>query len=355
MLEILRAILVFIVYLIEYYIYGFGFARLCNKKAAPQFYLISGMFVQALLFFIPILPMKLLQVPVHIAAIIWVIIWLGTMLFIIMKWRRELADSCKEWIGEVLKWKLESCIFIIVTGFQIVFDELYGRILGGENAAYYIGYVTSSLFTNSMGTVDPQTGALLHTFSRSYLLQTYLDHSTIVSWLTQLHPLIEIRTVIPAVTILIGNLVIWQFAKLISKGNRRKALYGWLFYLVIYHLFVNSALLPPIYGYFRAFEGKNFFANISMPLIFMCFWLMYEKVDDWYLLWVTVIIIAASFMYCMSTMFIVPFMIIIYGIMVFTQRSWKLFRNLCICMIPCIVVIGYYLLAVKGVIDLAIS
>lgn len=355
MQELIRSVVVFIVYIAEYYVYGLGFARLCRRKVSPSFYLLSGMFVHALLFFVVIMPMKLLKVPVHIAAVVWLILWMVSLLLIIVKCRRELVKSLRAWFAEAISWKWGSIVFLVMTGIQIIFDELYGRILGGENATYYIGYVTSSLFSDHMGMVSSETGMPLSGFYMPYFLQTYLDHSTIVARLTGLHPLLEIRTVIPAVMILIGNLLMWQFVKWISKGDWQKALYGWLLYWIIYHMFISSVLLPSIYSYFRTFEGKNVFANICTPLIFMCFWKMYERVDDLYWLWVTVIVISGSFTYCMYTMVVVPFMIIMYAGMIFIRRKWKLFRNLCICMLPCILAIGYYVLANRGIIDLTFN
>ena len=355
MIEIIKAIVIFVLYIAEYFLFGICFQKICKKKSTNvQMQIIVGMFVQAVLFFILVIPMKVMQISVGIISTVWLITCSIMILAIIVACHKDIRESLLAVIHGITKHKIETSILGVIIGAEIVFEELYGRILGGTNATYYIGYVTSSLHMDRLGTVNPRTGEVMGQFNISYLLQTYLDHSVVISWLTGIHPLIEIRTVIPAITILVSNLVIWEIAKTICRKDYKKAMYVWIMYNALSNIFSCSVLLPAFYGYFRSFEGKNFFACITIPLLFLLFWKLYDEPKDKYILSSLVVAITGSFMYCMSTMFIVPFIILGYAGMILIKKSWKQFVNVCICMIPCIMVVVYYMLATKGIIVLAI-
>lgn len=59
-------------------------------------------------------------------------------------------------------------------------------------------------------------------FYEAYFLQTYNDHSAVISKLTKLSPLIETRTVMSTVVIIIGNLLIYELAKSLFKESKKQ-------------------------------------------------------------------------------------------------------------------------------------
>lgn len=354
MLEIVTGIGIFIIYLVNYYLYGFFLQKIAKvKKISLSLSLVGGFFLYAITFFDIVLPLKKLQLPLEDITFIWCIANTIILCSIIFLWNRELLQCIRECLCNLRKIKLTAVIITGVTVLEICFEELYGRILGGENAAYYIGYVSTAIHKGYLGLYEPLSGLKSSSFHSAYFLQTYLDHSAVISFLTNVHPLIEIRSIIPAITIIISNIVIWKIADYIFKENLHKC-YFFVAYNAIKLCFSSCLLLPGFYSLFRAFEGKNIFASILLPICFLCFWKMYDYPSDKYNILLLLVSIIGSYTFSMSTMFIIPFVVLGYSPMIIIKKDRKVVVNFIICMLPCVIVALYYILAVKGVISLRI-
>lgn len=351
--EVIISLLLLVIYLANYFLYGFAFAKILKKKEKSiMLCMISGFFITALYFCIYVLPLKVNVISLNVISYIWIILWSITTMAIVIWCRRELINDIKVWRGKVAKHKVSAMIFIGITCVQLIFEELYGRYTCGNGAAYFNGYVSSALFENKLGTVSPYSGRPLKEFAKSYFLQTYNDHSAVVAYLTKLSPLIETRTIMATIVIIIGNMIIYKIGEAIFPKKKKSQLVFFVLYMTFMGMWVPCVYNPSYYYYFRAFEGKTIFGMLLIPFVILCIWKLYDAPDDRYIQGILFIGLLGSYTFCMSTMYILPFIFICYAPMILENR--KMFKNICLGLIPCIAVMIYYVLVTKEVITLSI-
>ena len=353
-LEVIVAFGILIIYLMNYFLFGFAFATICKKeKKNFGFCMVSGFFIYSLVFGIFVLPLKTNVISLNIISEIWSIVWLLTILLIIICCWKELKKHLKFWKQQFVENKIVIIIFSGITVIQLIFEELYGRYTNGSGAAWFNAYVSAAVFDNYLGITHPVSGEKMKYFYEAYFLQTYNDHSAVISKLTKLSPLIETRTVMSTVVIIIGNLLIYELAKSLFKESKKQyRIVFFILYIAVMGIFVPCVYLPSYYYYFRAFEGKNIFGMLLIPFVVVCLLKLYDKPNNGYVQKSLVLGLLGSYTFCMSTMYILPCIFLSYIPMVFYNK--KMFKNLCVGLIPCIAVMGYYMLIRQGVITLTI-
>lgn len=351
----IKALMVFIIYLMSYYLLGFAIAKLCRVKHIYMVNsLITGFWAEGLLFFIFIMPFKVKQARADVAAWIWLGVWLAVMAAIIIVWHKSLYESLKGTLACIAHNRIFFGVIGAVIVAMLVYEMLYGNYTDGSGSRYFVGSVTSDIFTNKFGVLQPDLGSYESAFNSQYFLQTNVHHSAVVCIITGLAPLVEQRTVMSSIVILMSGLIIMQMACTIFKKSRKRALFFWLAYNIFIMMLAHSVYIPAYYLFYRAFEGKTIFGMLLIPYVFTCFWRLYERPVDNYTLTCLVVALLGSYTFCMSTMYVLPFLLIGYLPVSLVQRRLRQLVNWCIMMIPCVLVIGYYILVLKGIIDLTI-
>lgn len=178
-------------------------------------------------------------------------------------------------------------------------------------------------------------------------------HSAVVCTLTGIPALIEVRTVMIAVLVIVFFSLIWDIGrKLFGKEYWKSAVL--LGVVLIVYLFSNSLFWPGTFMLTRTFEGKCILANFFVPATFYCFMCLWEEDirENWLCLFLTMM---ASFTYSMSAIFVMPVALAGYGVvLVCRRREWRVVRNLVICLLPCLVAAVVYVLMSKGMIQVLI-
>lgn len=352
MVVIAAAIGLIILYLILYYLFGFatlyvmGGRRTCNPVWI-------GMFVYAILFFLVAFPMKLAQMPLKIVGIIWLGTVLGISALILFYLHREIGGAFREWIATVWQFKWIAPLVLVVVAVALVYTESQENVGSGWDSAFYVGEVSTSVYEGVMETTDAIHGTDLGSFSSLYMLETYLMHSAVVCTLTGIPALIEVRTVMVAVLIIVFFILMWDIGiKLFDKDYWKTAVLFWIILLV--YLFSDSLFWPGSFMLMRTFEGKSVLANFFVPATFYCFMCLWEEDtrENWICLFITMM---ASFTYSMSAIFLMPVALAGYGVvLVWRGRKWKIVRNLVICLLPCLVAAIVYILMSKGILQVLI-
>lgn len=353
---LIKAILVFILYLIEYYLYGIAVARLCRRRHISMVdCIITGFWTQGLVFFVFIMPFKLAVKGVDFTSKIWLGVWIALMAIIIVTCHRVIKDNIKKTWG----WICDNRYIFIAIGLVMVAELLYegffGNYTNGNGAAYFVGAAASDLFSNHFGTVMPETGYTLNTFDTQYFLQTYVHHTAVVCKLTGLAVAVEMRTVMSGIVILLSGFTIYELSRAIFKNKLKKVLLFWMIYQVVILIFANSVYIPAYYLFYRAFEGKTIFGMLLIPYVLACFWRLYDDERDVYTLVCLVLALLGSFTFCMSTMYVLPFLLLGFLPVAVVQHRPRQLINWCAMMVPSAMSILYYLLVMKGVIDLTIK
>ena len=349
---LIKAITLILIYLTLYYLLGLITIKIAGDERdfCPIW---VGMFVYAILFFLVALPMKLAQVPLKTVSLVWLVTVVLIVALAVVHLRGMLLDRAKKLLHTFFLHKWSMLLIFLVVALELFYAESRRWVGSPWDTAYYIGEVTTALHDGEMGTVDAIMGTPMHSFYIFYLLETYSMHSTVACILTGIPALVEIRTVMTAVIIIIFNVILWNIGKRLFDKDYWKSAVLLLIVFGIY-LFSNSLYWPGAFLLSRTFEGKNLLANIFIPSMLYCFISIYEddQRSDWIYLFLTV---TASYSYCMTSLIVVPVMLFGYYVaLMIKKRNWRHTKNIMICLIPCMIMAIVYFLITKGLIHINI-
>ena len=351
MSQLIMAIICLVAYLTIYYLVGVATAKIFKLNNNPLEEIIYGAFVYGILFFVYVMPMKLKIVPVTTIGVIWAI-FVAVMCFtIIVVLRKYIVTGLKEWFKGIEKRKLSFAFVGLFTIVFIVFIELFGRLPKGYNQTWFVGWPSTAVVYNELMTHDTETGAPLAMFPNERYLNTFMDHSAIVCKLTGLHVMLEVRTVLTAIFVLMQIIIVWKLAEYFGKDNEKKSLFAFFGYWTFRNLMIGSQLLPSYYTVFRTYEGKGFVMNVPIPLLVLLLWKMYDEPKDLGNLWKSSICLIGAMTYSLSMMFSAPFLFVSFIPFALYKKDKRILRNIFVLLfISGIYVIIYYL-GNKGIID----
>lgn len=354
MVQLIKGILCFIIYLMIYYLIGTAVSKILKLKNNPLHELLYGMFAYGILFFVYVMPLKFKLVPVSTIGAIWAVLISIICILIIITMRKYMLEGLKEWLGSFKEQKLSVIPVVIFSVVFILFIELYGRLPAGFNQVWFLGWPSNAVLHNELMTYDCDMGTPLEKFNYDRYLCTFLDHSGVVCKLTGLHVMVEVRSVLTAIFVLMQIIIIWEMAKYFGKDDQRKVLLAFFLYWTVRNLLVGSQLLPGYYTIFRTYEGKGFVMNISFTLLALIFWKMYDTPEDTGWLWKSSIMLIGSMTYSLSMMFSAPFMLVSYIPFVLVKKDKRLIRNMFVLLFITGIYFLVYLLSMKDIIDLTI-
>lgn len=352
---LIKAILLFLIYIITYYLYGFAVAKLCRAQHVSMINaVIMGFWTEGLLFFIFVLPFKVMLVEVSTVAWIWLVVWCISVIAIVLIWHRDIGKNILDTCRRVSDYRWTAAVISAVIAAELIYELLCGNYTDGNGASYFVGAAASDIFKNHFGVVEPEIGTMVSSFNTMYFLQTYVHHTAVVCKISGIAPLVEMRGVMSEIVILLSGLITYELARAIFKNKRKKVLYFWLAYQAFILLCSQSVYIPAYYLFYRAFEGKTIFGMLLIPYVFVCFWKLYDNEKDIHTLACLVIALLGSFTFCMSTMYVLPFLLLAFIPVAIVQRSLRQAINWCIMMVPSALSILYYIMVMKGIIDLTI-
>ena len=207
---IVKAALVLLIYLIEYYLYGFAVAKICKVRHISMISsVIVGFWLQGIVFFAFIMPFKVAMLEVSKVSKIWLIVWVFIITTIILIWHKDIRANIVETGRHIANNKAIFCGIAVVILIQLLYEFLFGNYTDGNGAAYFVGAASTDLFYDRFGLFMPETGLRLAQYDKLYFLQTYVHHSTVVCKLTGLAPLVEMMTVLSSVVIILSGLIVY--------------------------------------------------------------------------------------------------------------------------------------------------
>ena len=350
-----KAIVIFTAYMITFFAYGLVFRKMTgSRRNNPGILIPAGMFFYALLFLIYILAPKLHRISLHKLSAVWLVIWAGSVVCILILLRKAAGEVLRGLVVFVKENPVNSVLLLAFTLMQTGFVELYGRWSSSNNPARYVAYVTTAVFTDELGTTDPVKGVLRGHFVPRMLTETYMDHSAVIAKIFRVHPLIEIRWVIPALFLITGNLIVFMFAREIFQEKAKQ----WLFfagYQAAAACTTGSYLYSSFYMYFRNYEGKAIIPAVLFPAVFYVFWRLYQDPWDRPALLFGILCITGSFHYTGTTMYLIP--VACAGLIpsLFQKKQFRrVFLNMVLLVLPCIIYAAVYILIKKGMINIMI-
>ena len=131
-----KAIVIFTAYMVTFFAYGLVFRKMTgSRRNNPGILIPAGMFFYALLFLIYILAPKLHRISLHKLSAVWLVIWAGSVVCILILLRKAAGEVLRGLVVFVKENPVNSVLLLAFTLMQTGFVELYGRWSSSNNPA----------------------------------------------------------------------------------------------------------------------------------------------------------------------------------------------------------------------------
>ena len=278
--------------------------RVLKLKEDISLQLILGYLAYFAVFEILFTPMTLLWVPLSTAAGIWAVIMAVAVLgaFLCIRRHRHMDGTPGQTVRVKAEavWKQHSVMLLLLAAvifLQCLIVIFYEDIT--VDAAYYVGTVSTSVYTNTLGRFD-------------------------------------------------------QIGKRLFGKNRKKADLMVLFVCVL-QLFCGTIYTAGTFFFTRSYEGKAILANIVFPVVLMCALWLYEEKED-RRVWAVLFITAVSALGFSGSAIILPAAVLAGMVPVMRMKRKLSGLPYCIlCMVPSVLYAGVYFACKLGLLSLAAS
>lgn len=343
--SLLYCFIIIIFYMFFSYLLGDLFLRFSSSgESSVSCCVLAGFFCYFLLFQIVALPLKFTLQPLSLLTTIWCVVLAAIILLYLAVSYKNIKFKMQKLMLELSEQKQALFFLSIIIIIQLCLINYNGETYALWDQSYYIGDVSSSVYTNTISQYDPYTGAALTVLSKEYLLETYQNHSAVLCQITGLSPLIVTRSAEASVVVILANLIYYQFGLKLFQNSRRKSVIL-VFVLFWLNLFSFNLFTGAEFLFFRPFEGKTILVNLIMPMVFLQFVKIVQAPDrccNWREL---LLVVTASFGLNMSAVYMLPFELSICLIPLgIYQKNLTIWKRYVICLFPCILYGAAYLI-----------
>lgn len=372
MKELCLACIGFVLEFAVFYVVGSLLARILKMKKDVSLTFILGYLTYFAVFELVTVPMTLKWVSLTTAACIWAGLMIITVIVAIIcavkkktkdKYSKNLPDAAGI-SGDITPkkgnsisdiWKRHS-IMIIIAGAVVLLQCLIVIFYKDTtvDAAYYVGTVSTSVYTDTLGRYNPYNGIILKVFQARYVFSAYPMNNAVWCRLLGIHPIVQAKLVMSCMNVITANLIIYQIGKGLFDGNRKKADLMAVFTCVL-QLFCGTIYSSGTFFFTRSYEGKAILANIAIPAVLMCaIWYLQEKNDR--NVWIVLFITAVSALTFSGSAIIFP-IVIAAGMAPVAVMNKKISGLVycAVCMIPSILYAAVFFACRIGLLTLAAS
>ncbi len=346
--DLIKAGVAAVLHLFLFWNFGSAFVCLFSKTArTAQERIVIGFFLYYALFQVVTLPMMFAQRRLSELAALWGVLVVAACAGSFYIRRKKAGGQLRVlgagiptgvWKERLRFWRLAPVLIALVH--VALVSAIYSSYW---DATYYVGNVSFSVYTDSIGTIDPLTGELLSAFDLRHCLATYHMHDAVVCRLLGLHPLIETKTVMVIVVTIVLNLLYHRFGRfLFGKNDRAVALF--MGFSLLVNVCTYTAYTASSFVLLRTYEGKAVTGAITS--MFLLYWFLQlsrkEEAYAWRALFVTAWGAAAI---SSSAWFLVIMSIGVFALV--RLIASKRFRELLwcgLCMAPAVAMLFGYLL-----------
>lgn len=336
-----------------YFFLSFGSLFIRIRKREEQFRWcfapVMGLFIYYGLFEILALPMTLLQLPLHLLTMVWGILLIIVGTAAVFLCGRMWWSGIKRLGSLVMRNKVVSFLFLLLILIQVLYAAVYS--LNSADAAFYVGNVSTSLYTDTLGRYNPYTGELYKKFLVRYVTAAYyLDH-TVFCQALGIHPMVQMKTVVPVINLFLANLLYYSLGMQLLGGNRKKAVF--FCWAVFFFGILGGNTSVSGFMFSRTFEGKAMLHGLVIPLLFTAFLQLYQKKEDKEAYWRIFFASLGGICLTTSSMTVVPAAVAAGTLAAAVKnRSLKMVGKAFLCVLPDIAVLALYLLVQMGLVTL---
>lgn len=245
------------------------------------------------------------------------------------------------------KWKRSwfngyGILAFLLLGVQIVLSIVC--VHSDADDAYYLGTAMTSLTTDTLYLVQPDTGFLYTVFPYRYVFSSLMVFWSYVSKITTIHPLIIAHTIIPPIFILIAYILWWEIGKYLFKDHEMRCVYFLL--LNVFNIFGNTSVYTQSsFLLFRIWQGKAMIANMIIPLLLVLFLGINRHREEWKRWGLVFVTVLAG---CCCSSMAVPLcticVMVASMVLAVFSKNWKMLLGGFVSCIPCFVIGIVYLL-----------
>lgn len=323
-------------------ILGIAFFHMLRMKVTIKMEYAFGWLVMLALFETVTVPLTFAER--SLTEVTWIyticIMLLCGLYFGICIWKKEKIWKYNFNIPDFNLYAVFAIIFFLL---QIVV-AVFGVHMDADDA-YYIGTANTSLSTDTLFLIEPDTGYASYGMNSRYVFSALMVFWAYLSRITGIHPLIITHTIIPVVFISISYILWWEVGKCLLKENEKR----WVFFLLVnvINIFGNTSVFTQSsFLLFRIWQGKALLPNIILPAFLLFFMKLYKN-GSIRIQWLTVFITALAACCCSSIAVPLGIVTIVAGscILVLRKRQCNILLYGMFSCIPCLVIgIAYLIL-----------
>lgn len=306
-------------YLVFIYAAGTVLCRLLRLREGHIVRLVYGYFFYFLLFFIVAILPKIFAASLTLLTVLWTFVLIAILILAIILWKKE---AFSEGMAKTLRrtWGIRLCLALPVI-LLVLLCNANADYISLWDAAYYIGDVNTSLYTDSISAYDPYTGNVLTEVSADYFLEVLQNHSAVMCRLFSVEALIEVRTVLFSVNLIVFYAIVILFSRFFfAKHIDRQFLFLLLF--ILYDLFTYNLHTRSQILLMRGYEGKAVAANIIIFGLLYVLARIFRTPTEKSLYALGTVVSAASFGLNMTSIMLVPALIFALTVPYFFA-TWK--------------------------------
>jgi len=346
MLNMIHCLFVFLALVIIMLAFGYLFTRRDSNQSLV-FSFVIGFFAYYAFSHIIILPMMLTKQSLTNTTILWFCIMTCVVVLSVVLNHKGCFLLIKRLLKAIKSLPAAGYFAIAFVVVQLVIVVGFGY--PDSDDVYYTGNISTALYTDTMNIYNPYTGQINYMMELRYAMATYPMSSAVICKMFAIHPLLLTRIVLPAMMIIVSNLIYYKIAQKLFPGDVT-AVMLFIVMAAIVNLFGNTSIYTSSrFLYTRIAQGKSILCNIVIPALVLFSIMITEKSNsrkNWgYMLLLAI----TGNAFTLSSMFVlpaamggfcIPFSII--------EKNWRIFRNFIICMIPCVITIVVYYLHTAG-------
>ncbi len=313
---------------------------------------VFGFIAYYFLFEVISVPMMVLGIRLHLLSLVWA----GVVTVLVLCSICMHLGMWKEWGKNSRKFRKRKTaafyLMLLLIGIQMYFVAALQEN-GSADAAYYVGSVTTNLATDSISSFDPYTGKALDFFNIRYVFSMYPTANAVLCRLTGLHPLVVTKTILCMMTVVLSYLVYAEIGKRLLE--EKNAVWILLCFISIVNLNFHTIFSNASFLLTRGYEGKAVLCNVILPFLFYLGLCMYQEKHGKRVWLLFVMTSVAAIDLTMSSMMTVPVaMSAVILPNIFRKKSWGQIVLYLLAVLPCMLVLGVYLLGVRGVLQIPV-
>ena len=282
MITVMKAIVILLLQIIIYYLFGSLLELLCRKKHGMVFKVISGFLTYQIIFQICALPMIKMDQTLTRLTILWLLIVAICCIWVGIRCRKRIMED----IGMVRNAFFRHKIWFLLMGIFLLVMCYYVSVNGeiNDDSTYYIGLINTTLTSNRLYRFNAYTGEQVKSLYMRRALVTFDINTAVACQIYHIHPLVITRITRASLNVILSAGSVYLLGRtFLGKGKEAfwKAGVFTCLAMACNFLFDNTIYTSAAFLLHRAYEGKAYAGNV---LILFTIYLCIEeirKTDKW--------------------------------------------------------------------------